>query len=96
MAQVKPPNPHEVVEVPAWQTLDESQQPFGHVLLLQGIGEQTWVTEEQVSFGGHAVQLLPPPPQAVATSPATQMFWTQHPVQFEALHVAGTPPEAVD
>jgi hypothetical protein len=76
--------------------LDESQQPVGQVLLLQGIGVHVWVAEEHVSLTGHAVQLAPPDPQAVATSPATQMFWTQHPLQFDALQVAGTPPDAVD
>jgi hypothetical protein len=78
--------------VPFWQVFEASQHPFGQVLELQGRGVQRRVDELQVSALVQVVQTRPPEPQAVPLVPGTQMFWRQHPLQFEESQVT-EPPE---
>lgn len=58
--QARPNNPQLRLVVPCWHVLLRSQQPFGHVVELQGVHMrllQPWLS-------GHARHCVPPEPQA--------------------------------
>lgn len=92
MEQVLPSCPQACGVSPIWQTSCSSQQPLGHVSLLQVDPWHTAAT--QLSNGAHAVHVWPPLPQSVRVSPAWQLpFWSQQPLgHVEGPHFEQLPP----
>ncbi len=97
--QAAPLAPQAVAVTPARQADEASQQP-SQLLALQVFPAIEGVPQVRSLLHscalGHAMQSVPPLPHAVASEPARQVsvFWSQQPVQLDAVHSEGFGPHA--